>query len=276
VWKRWDKYWDTGDRTFLIWDGGYMIFDTHAHYDDEQFNEDRVELLNSMEEQGVGTIVNVSAAYNSCRKVIALAKEYPFVYAAVGIHPDEVGCLNEENFAQMKELFKEEKVVAVGEIGLDYYWDNEPREVQKKWFIRQLELARELDLPVLIHSREAAADTMEIMKEHAKGLSGVIHCYSYSKEMAQEYIKMGFYIGVGGVVTFKNAKKLKEVVENIPLTSIVLETDCPYMAPEPNRGKRNNSAYIRYVAEKIAELKGITYEEVVEQTEKNARDMYRL
>ena len=176
----------------------------------------------------------------------------------------------------MKELFKEEKVVAVGEIGLDYYWDNEPREVQKKWFIRQLELARELDLPVLIHSREAAADTMEIMKEHAKGLIGVIHCYSYSKEMAQEYIKMGFYIGVGGVVTFKNAKKLKEVVENIPLTSIVLETDCPYMAPEPNRGKRNNSAYIRYVAEKIAELKGITYEEVVEQTEKNARDMYRL
>ena len=124
--------------------------------------------------------------------------------------------------------------------------------------------------------REAAADTMEIMKEHAKGLSGVIHCYSYSKEMAQEYIKMGFYIGVGGVVTFKNAKKLKEVVENIPLTSIVLETDCPYMAPEPNRGKRNNSAYIRYVAEKIAELKGITYEEVVEQTEKNAREMYRL
>lgn len=148
--------------------------------------------------------------------------------------------------------------------------------MQKKWFIRQLELARELDLPVLIHSREAAADTMEIMKEHAKGLSGVIHCYSYSKEMAQEYIKMGFYIGVGGVVTFKNAKKLKEVVENIPLTSIVLETDCPYMAPEPNRGKRNNSAYICYVAEKIAELKGITYEEVVEQTEKNARDMYRL
>ena len=143
--------------------------------------------------------------------------------------------------------------------------------MQKKWFIRQLELARELDLPVLIHSREAAADTMEIMKEHAKGLSGVIHCYSYSKEMAQEYIKMGFYIGVGGVVTFKNAKKLKEVVENIPLTSIVLETDCPYMAPEPNRGKRNNSAYIRYVAEKIAELKGITYEEVVEQTEKKCK-----
>ena len=253
-----------------------MIFDTHAHYDDEQFDEDRDELLKSMPDLGVGTIVDVSATYESCEKVLALAGKYPHVYAAIGVHPDEVGELNEDKIQHMKELCCNKKVVAVGEIGLDYYWDNEPREVQKKWFIRQLELARELDLPVLIHSREAAADTMEIMKEHAKGLSGVIHCYSYSKEMAQEYIKMGFYIGVGGVVTFKNAKKLKEVVENIPLTSIVLETDCPYMAPEPNRGKRNNSAYIRYVAEKIAELKGITYEEVVEQTEKNARDMYRL
>ena len=253
-----------------------MFFDTHAHYDDERFDEDRDTLLASMPENNVGLILNPGCDVESSRKAVSYANKYPFVYAAVGIHPDEVGSLNEETFAQMKELFKEEKVVAVGEIGLDYYWDNEPREVQKKWFIRQLELARELDLPVLIHSREAAADTMEIMKEHAKGLSGVIHCYSYSKEMAQEYIKMGFYIGVGGVVTFKNAKKLKEVVENIPLTSIVLETDCPYMAPEPNRGKRNNSAYIRYVAEKIAELKGIMYEEVVEQTEKNAREMYRL
>lgn len=253
-----------------------MIFDTHAHYDDEQFNEDRDKLLNSMKEQGVGTIVNVSAAYDSCEKVVALAEKYPFMYAAVGIHPDEVGSLNEDTFAKMKELFGREKVVAVGEIGLDYYWDNEPREMQKKWFIRQLELARELDLPVLIHSREAAEDTMKIMKEYASDLRGVIHCYSYSKEMAKEYVKMGYYIGVGGVVTFKNAKKLKEVVEEIPLTSIVLETDCPYMAPEPNRGKRNNSAYIRYVAEKIAELKEITYEEVVRQTEQNAKDLYQL
>ena len=253
-----------------------MIFDTHAHYDDEQFNEDRVELLNSMEEQGVGTIVNVSAAYNSCRKVIALAKEYPFVYAAVGIHPDEVGSLNEETFAQMKELFKEGKVVAVGEIGLDYYWDNEPREVQKKWFIRQLELARELDLPVLIHSREAAADTMEIMKEHAKGLSGVIHCFSYSPEQAKEYVKMGFYLGIGGVVTFKNAKKLKEVVQEIPLESLVLETDSPYLAPVPNRGKRNSSLNLVYVAEEIAGLKGISYEEVVRQTTENAKKLYRF
>lgn len=253
-----------------------MIFDTHAHYDSEQFNEDREELLNSMKEQGVGTIVNVSASYASCEQVTNMVQKYPFMYAAVGVHPDHVGELNEETFARMKSLCANEKVVAVGEIGLDYYWDNESHDLQKQWFIRQLELARELDLPVLIHSREAAADTMEIMKTHAEGLGGVIHCYSYSKEMAQEYVKMGFYIGVGGVVTFKNGRKLKETVAEIPLESIVLETDCPYLAPEPNRGKRNNSAYIRYVAETIAEIKGVTYEEVVAQTEENAKKMYRL
>lgn len=259
-----------------IYEGGTMIFETHAHYDDEQFNLDREELLSSMPEQGVGTIVNVSATYESCRRVVDLVQKYPFMYAAVGIHPDEVGSLNEERFQQMKELCKQEKVVAVGEIGLDYYWDNESHDVQKEWFVRQLDLARELNLPVLIHSREAAADTMEIMKEHGQGLRGVIHCYSYSKEQAKEYVKMGYYIGVGGVVTFKNARKLKETVEEIPLTSIVLETDCPYLAPVPFRGKRNNSSYIKYVAEEIAEIKGISYEAVVEQTEKNARDLYNL
>ena len=253
-----------------------MIFDTHAHYDDEQFDADREELLDSMAEQGVGTIVNVSASYPSCEQVTEMVQKYPFMYAAVGVHPDHVGDLNEETFARMKKLFANDKVIAVGEIGLDYYWDNESHDLQKAWFLRQLELARELDLPVLIHSREAAADTMDIMKEHAEGMSGVIHCYSYSKEMAREYVKMGFYIGVGGVVTFKNARKLKETVAEIPITSIVLETDCPYLAPEPNRGKRNNSAYIRYVAEEIARIKGITYEEVVAQTEENARKMYRL
>lgn len=259
-----------------IYEGGTMIFETHAHYDDEQFDLDREELLSSMPEQGVGTIVNVSATYESCRRVVDLVQKYPFMYAAVGIHPDEVGSLNEKRFQQMKELCKQEKVVAVGEIGLDYYWDNESHDVQKEWFVRQLDLARELNLPVLIHSREAAADTMEIMKEHGQGLRGVIHCYSYSKEQAKEYVKMGYYIGVGGVVTFKNARKLKETVEEIPLTSIVLETDCPYLAPVPFRGKRNNSSYIKYVAEEIAEIKGISYEAVVEQTEKNARDLYNL
>lgn len=253
-----------------------MIFDTHAHYDDEQFENDRAELLASMKEQNVGTIVNVSATLESCRKAIALADKYPYIYAAVGIHPDEVGGLNEDTFADMKTLFGHKKVVAVGEIGLDYYWDNEPHEVQKKWFVRQLELARELNLPVLIHSREAASDTLYVMKEYAKGLTGVIHCFSYSREIAMEYVKMGFYIGIGGVVTFKNAKKLKEVAEVVPLERILLETDCPYMTPEPYRGKRNQSGYLSYVAEQIAAIKGISAEEVIAQTEKNARTMYRI
>ena len=253
-----------------------MIFETHAHYDDEQFDMDRETLLSSMPEQGVGTIVNVSATYASCQRVVDLVQKYPFMYAAVGIHPDEVGSLNEERFQQMKELCKQEKVVAVGEIGLDYYWDNESHDLQKEWFVRQLDLARELNLPVLIHSREAAADTMEIMKEYASGLRGVIHCYSYSAEMAKEYVKMGYYIGIGGVVTFKNAKKLKQVVQEIPLESIVLETDCPYLAPVPYRGKRNSSLYLPYVAEEIAALKGAAAEDVVLQTEENARKLYGL
>lgn len=253
-----------------------MIIDTHAHYDDKQFDIDRDEVLKSLEAEGVGVVVNASASYASCERVVKIAQEYPFMYAMVGVHPDEVGDLNEETFARMKELYKEPKVVAVGEIGLDYYWDNEPHEVQKKWFIKQLETARELNLPVNIHSREAAEDTFKIMKEYAKGLKGIIHCFSGSKEMALEYVKLGFAIGVGGVVTFKNGRKLKEVVEAIPLTSIVLETDCPYLAPVPFRGKRNNSAYIKYMAEEIAQLKGVTYEEVLAQTEKNAREIYGL
>lgn len=253
-----------------------MIFDTHAHYDDDQFQEDREELLSAIQEQGVGTIVNVGASLEGCKDSLALAKKYPFVYAAVGVHPDHAGELNEETFAELEQWCQEEKVVAVGEIGLDYHWDEYPRDVQKHWFIKQLELARKLNLPVNIHSRDASEDTFQIMKEHAEGIPGIIHCFSGSKELAVEYVKLGFLIGVGGVVTFKNGKKLKQVVEAIPLTSIVLETDCPYLAPEPNRGKRNNSAYIKYVAEEIARIKGVTYEEVVAQTEENAKKVYGI
>lgn len=253
-----------------------MIFDSHAHYDSGQFDEDRDEILNSMQENGVGTIVNSAADWDSVTEVVELAEKYPFVYAAVGLHPDEVGDLDEERFAYLKAQCQKEKVVAVGEIGLDYYWDNESHDVQKKWFIRQLELARELDLPVIIHSRDAAEDTLKIMKEHGQGLRGVIHCFSYSKELAREYVKMGFYIGVGGVVTFKNGKKLKEIVEEIPLERILLETDCPYLAPVPFRGKRNSSLYIPYIAEEIANLKGVTYEEVVAQTELNAKKLFGI
>ena len=253
-----------------------MIFDTHAHYDDEQFDTDRDQLLASMEAGGVGTIVNVGASLASSRTSVSLAERYSFIYAAVGVHPDHTGELDEDKLRELRELCGQEKVVAVGEIGLDYYWDEAPREVQKRWFVRQLELARELDLPVLIHSREAAADTLEIMQEHARGLEGVIHCFSYSKELAREYVRMGFFIGVGGVVTFKNGRKLKEVVEDIPLTSIVLETDCPYLAPVPYRGKRNSSLNLPYVVEELAQIKGLTPEEIVEITNRNARRLYRL
>ena len=253
-----------------------MIFDTHAHYDDKQFSEDRDQVLSSMQEQGVGTIVDASATVDSWERVLELTRRYPFVYGMIGVHQDEVGDLNEENFARMEQLLHEEKVVAVGEIGLDYYWDKEQHEIQKEWFIRQLQLARKLNMPVNIHSREAAQDTMEIMKEYATDMKAIIHCYSYSKEMAEEYVKMGYLLGIGGVVTFKNAKKLKEVVKAVPLSHIVLETDCPYLAPEPNRGKRNASSNLIYVAQTIAELKGTTTEEVIAVTEENARKFYGL
>lgn len=251
-----------------------MIFDTHAHYDDEQFNKDREELLSSMYDGGVGAIVNVSSDVASWEAIRLLVKKYPFMYGAAGVHPDSTGELNEENFERLRRILQEEKFVAVGEIGLDYYWDNESHDLQKKWFIRQLQLAGKLHMPVIIHSREAAADTLEIMKTYGEGLAGVIHCFSYSAELAKEYVKRGFYLGIGGVVTFKNARKLKEVVKETALEHLVLETDCPYLAPEPNRGKRNSSLNLSYVAQEIAVLKGISYEEVVRQTDKNARQLY--
>ena len=253
-----------------------MIIDTHAHYDDGQFDADREALLGSMKEGGIGLIVNAGSTVASWDKIVELTEKYPFVYGAVGVHPDEVGELDEEKFLRMADLLDRDKIVAVGEIGLDYYWDKEKHDLQKEWFVRQLGLAREKEMPVIIHSREAASDTFDIMKRHAAGMKAVIHCYSYSPEMAREYVKMGYYIGVGGVVTFKNAKKLKQVVQEIPLESIVLETDCPYLAPVPYRGKRNCSLYLPYVAEQIAELKGTTVEEVIQQTEKNSRELYGL
>ena len=255
-----------------------MIFETHAHYDDEQFDSGREALLASLPDCGIKRVVNVGASIASTRNSIELAEKYDFIYAAVGVHPSEIEELNEERFNWLRELTKLEKVVAVGEIGLDYYWDKEPevQERQRYWFKRQMELAKEANLPIVVHSRDAAADTLQVMKEvHAEEIPGVIHCYSYSPEIAQEFLKMGYYIGVGGVVTFKNAKKLKETVEQIPLERILLETDCPYMAPEPYRGKRNDSRYIPYIVEKIAELKQVSIEEVEEITWRNAMNLYR-
>lgn len=254
-----------------------MIFETHAHYDDEAFTEDRDMLLESMKEHGIGAIVNVGASLKSTKNTLELIKKYDFVYGAAGVHPSEVEDLNEETFIWLKNAAKQDKILAVGEIGLDYHWDEPSREIQKYWFERQLDLARELQKPVIIHSRDAAGDTMEIMvRKQAKDLGGVIHCYSYSAPMALEYVNMGFYIGIGGVVTFKNGKKMKEVVEAVPMDRIVLETDSPYLAPEPFRGKRNSSLYLPYVVEKIAEIKHISKEEVIEITKENAKNMYRL
>lgn len=253
-----------------------MIFESHAHYDDRAFEKDREELLFRMRKEGIGEIVNVSASVQGIEDTLKLAEKYSFVYGTVGIHPDETGSLNEEIFSWMREQCDRDKVVAVGEIGLDYYWDKESHEIQRYWFTRQLELAREKGLPVIIHSREAAQDTMDVMKEKAVGIPGVIHCFSYSPEMAEEYVGMGYYIGVGGVVTFKNARKLKETVQQISMEHILLETDSPYLAPEPYRGKRNCSLYLRYVAEEIARLKGIDAEEVIEVTGRNARVLYGL
>ena len=255
-----------------------MIFETHAHYDDEQFDSGREALLASLPDCGIKRVVNIGASIASTRNSIELAEKYDYIYAAVGVHPSEISELNEERFAWLRELTKLEKVVAVGEIGLDYYWDKEPevQELQRYWFKRQMDLAREEGLPIVVHSRDAAEDTLRVMKEaHAEEIPGVIHCYSYSPEMAVEFVKMDYYIGVGGVVTFKNAKKLKETVEKIPLERILLETDCPYMAPEPHRGKRNDSTYIPYIVEKIAELKQVTPEEVEQITWQNAMNFYR-
>lgn len=254
-----------------------MIFDTHAHYDDEQFDSDRDTLLEGMRDHNVGTIINVGASFRGCQASVSLADQYDFMYAAVGIHPDEIGCMDESVLSWMRETAASHpKVVAIGEIGLDYHWDVEPREVQKKWFIRQMELARELGLPIAVHSRDAAKDTFDLIAEYGKELSGVIHCYSYSPEMAAEYVKMGYHIGLGGVVTFKNAKKAKETAGIIPLERIVLETDCPYMAPVPFRGKRNCSAYIDYVADEIGRIRGISKEEVIAVTEQNAKRLFAI
>lgn len=252
-----------------------MIIDTHAHYDDEAFDEDREELLSSLKENGIERVINVAANMKGARASVELAHRYPFIFAAVGVHPDDCDEINEETLAELEELCKDEKVVAIGEIGLDYYWDNVDREIQKKTFRQQLALAKKVNLPVIIHSRDAAKDTVDIlMEEESKGIKGVMHCYSYSKETAEILNKLDFYYGIGGVVTFKNAKKLVEALEVIPMDRILLETDCPYLAPTPFRGKRNCSLYISYVVEKLAEIKGITKEEVERITSENAKRVF--
>lgn len=253
-----------------------MIFESHAHYDDEAFNEDRDRLLSSMRDNGVEYIVNVSADFESIDPIYELTQKYDFVYGTVGVHPGAAKNMTQERFEYLKKAALRDKVVAIGEIGLDYYWEKEEvqKATQKEWFVKQLQLAKDVNKPVIIHSREAAADTLDIMKQEWADRKAVIHCYSYSAEMAKIYAKMGYYFGIGGVLTYKNARTLVETVEYVPIEQLLLETDCPYLSPVPNRGKRNDSSNLRFVAEKIAEIKNMSYDAVVEITELNAKRFF--
>ena len=247
-----------------------LIFDTHAHYDDSRFDEFRDELLNSLPRHGVGGIITCGCDGESSKSALSIADSYDYIYAAVGIHPGNIKSGTE--ISEIKELAKNKKCVAIGEIGLDYYWEKDNREEQIRIFEEQLILADQLNLPVIVHDRDAHADTLEILKKHKP--KGVVHCFSGSVEMAEEILKIGMYIGVGGVVTFKNAKKLPEVINALPFDRMLLETDSPYLAPVPFRGKICHSAMIYFTAEKIAELKGITIEEILNFSRKNTKDMF--
>ena len=251
-----------------------MLFDSHAHLNDDRFDEDREELIASLREKQVDLVVNPGADIKSSINSINLANKYDFIYAAVGVHPHDVGELDDTAIDTLRKLATEnEKVVAIGEIGLDYYYDNSPREVQKEWFKKQIELANELKLPIIIHDRDAHGDTFEIIKNTKNPEIGcVLHCYSGNVELAREYIKMGCYISIPGTVTFKNNKKTREVAKEIPLEYLLIETDSPYMAPEPHRGKRNDPS----LADKIAQEKGISYEAVCKATKENAKRLFNI
>lgn len=254
------------------------IFETHAHYEDEAFDEDRELILNSLPENGIECVVNVASTVESCHRIAEMLQHYLFMYGALGIHPSEIRGVTDADMQWIKdETLANERIVAIGEIGLDYYWDKDNKAEQKDFFVRQIELAKELDKPIIVHSREAAQDTYEVMKaSKASECGGVIHCFSYSVEEAKKYLDMGFYIGLGGVVTFKNAVKAKEVLAYVPLDRLLLETDCPYLTPVPYRGKRNSSLYIPEIVKVMSEIKGIDYDVIVEATNENARRMYRI
>ena len=253
-----------------------MLFDTHAHMDDQAFDQDREELLRDLPNQGIQLLMNPGCSLASSRNASNLSLEHDYIYAAVGSHPDVADEVNEEVLEEYRKLCKlNPRIKAIGEIGLDYYYDDIPREIQLKAFRMQMELARELDLPVIVHERDAHEDGMKIVREFPE-VKGVFHCYSGSAEMAKELIKLGWYIGFTGVLTFKNARKAVEVASAIPLERIVLETDCPYMSPEPFRGKRNDPGRLYRMAEKLAEIRGLTVEEIHTITVENGKRLYRI
>jgi len=254
------------------------FIDTHGHFDDPSFDGDRDELLQAMHAFGVVNVVNCATDLKTCKSTLKMMKRYPWMYGAMGIHPHEVKGLDEDAVSAVYTFAEEnERVCAIGEIGLDYHYDFSPRDEQQDWFIEQIELAKELELPIIVHSREAAQDTMDIIRDYdAERVGGVIHAYSGDLQMAEEYVKMGFCLGIGGMITFPKVKRLIRVVEGIPLTSLLLETDSPYMTPVPNRGKRNDSRQIVHVAAKIAEIKGISVEEVYRVTTQNAKRLFGI
>ncbi|BAU26207.1 TatD DNase family protein [Aneurinibacillus soli] len=255
-----------------------MLFDTHAHLNDEKFNEDREEVIARAQENGVSYICNIGYNRETIESSLELARQYDFIYTAIGWHPQDAITMTDDDLVWIEKLAAEEKkVVGIGEIGLDYYWDTSPKDVQHDVFRKQIRLAKKLKLPIIIHDREAHQDIMDILREEkAEEVGGIMHCFSGSPEMAEQCIKMNFYISLGGPVTFKNAKKPKEVAEAVPLDRLLIETDCPYLTPEPYRGKRNESGYVRYVAEKIAELKNISVVEMAQITTANAKNLFRI
>lgn len=252
-----------------------MLYDSHAHYDARQFDADRDEIIMQAHNQGVSFINNIASDMASSKKSIELAEKFDFVYATVGVHPSDVHGMTNADIDTLRKLAQHKKVVAIGEIGLDYHYDDASEEEQKLWFSPQLELSKELNLPVVIHDRESRGDCIRILKEH-KISNGVVHCFSGSAETAKELLKMGLHISFTGVVTFKNARKAIEALKVVPMDRLMIETDCPYMAPEPYRGKRNYSGYVIKVAEKIAEVKGMTVEDVAEQTMKTAKTLFGI
>ena len=252
-----------------------LLFDTHAHLNDPAFDPDREELMNGLAAKGVGLVMNAGCSLESSRDIVNMTAKYPWLYGSVGSHPDSADEVNEEVIEEYRKLCQNEKIKAIGEIGLDYYYEDIPREIQQKAFRMQMQLAKELDMPVIVHEREAHDDGMRIVKEFPK-VKGVFHCYSGSAEMARQLVNMGWYIGFTGVLTFKNARKAVETAASIPLERIVIETDCPFMAPEPFRGKRNDPGYLYRMAERLAEIRGITPEEAAAATTENAKRLYRI
>jgi TatD DNase family protein len=254
-----------------------MLFDTHVHLNAEQFNEDLEEVISRAKEAGVGKMVVVGFDRPTIERAMELVEHYDFLYASVGWHPVDAIDMTDEDLAWIEELSSHPKVVALGEMGLDYHWDKSPKDVQKEVFRKQIHLAKKVKLPIIIHNREATQDIVDILREEgAEEVGGIMHCFSGSSEIAQECVDMNFYISLGGPVTFKNAKKPKEVAQEIPLERLLIETDCPYLAPHPNRGKRNEPAYVKLVAEQIAELKGISVEEVERITTENANKLFNI